>query len=81
MHKYLYRKLRDYLDLYIRSDDSVVEIDAKGMSESLGFQNKNLLVFKSGSSESWTETCDLEFWPYGPSCAGDSATDLLRFLK
>lgn len=60
MHKYLYRKLRDYLDLYIRPDDSVVEIDAKGMSESLGLHNKNLLVFKSGGGESWTETCDLE---------------------
>lgn len=47
MHKYLYRKLRHYLDLYVRRDDRVVEIDAKGMSDSIRFENEALIILRS----------------------------------
>ena len=49
MQNYLYRKLHDYLGLYVRPDDRLVQIDAKGMSDSLRFQNQQLLVIKGGS--------------------------------
>jgi hypothetical protein len=39
MRKYFYSKLRDYLDLYIRADDRVAEIDAKGAREQLRFRH------------------------------------------
>jgi hypothetical protein len=60
MHKYLYRKLRDYLDLYVRPDDHIVEIDAKGMSDSLKFQNQTSIVLKSGAGESWGAAANLD---------------------
>ena len=44
MNKYLYRKLRDYLNLYVRPDDRIVEIDAKKIAHSLKFQSPNLMV-------------------------------------
>ncbi len=32
MRRYFYKKLRQYLDLYVRPNDRIVEIDAKGSS-------------------------------------------------
>ncbi len=43
MRKYFYSKLREYLDLYIRPDDRIAEIDAKGAQEGLKFQNHLVL--------------------------------------
>ncbi len=39
MRKYFYSKLREYLDLYIRPNDRIFEIDVKGTAERLKFQN------------------------------------------
>ncbi len=39
MRKYFYTKLREYLDLYVRPDDRIFQIDAKGTGERLNFQN------------------------------------------
>jgi Glycosyl transferase family 2 len=38
MRKYFYTNLRKYLDLYIRPDDRVFEVDAKGTADRLEFQ-------------------------------------------
>ncbi len=43
MRKYLYSKLKEYLDLYIRPDDRVAEIDAKGAQGDLKFENHLVL--------------------------------------
>ena len=51
MRRYLYRQLREYLELYVRPGDRVVEIDAKGAAESLKFQECELLVLESSSRE------------------------------
>jgi hypothetical protein len=51
MRRYLYRQLREYLELYVRPGDRVVEIDAKGAAESLKFQECELLVLESSSQE------------------------------
>lgn len=39
MRKYFYERLRRYLDLYVRPDDRIVEIDVKGTSQWLKFEN------------------------------------------
>jgi hypothetical protein len=44
MRKYLYRKLREYLDLYVRSGDRIVEIDPKETPAPFEFPNDHLLV-------------------------------------
>lgn len=50
MHKYLYRKLRDYLGLYVRPGDRVVEIKVKKAPE-LNFPNVESLVVQSTERE------------------------------
>ncbi len=49
MRKYFYRKLREYLDLYVRPGDRIVEIDAKGAAGWLEFEN-HLVVPAATSS-------------------------------
>jgi hypothetical protein len=51
MQKYLYCKLHDYLSLYVRPDDRLVQIDAKETSYSVKFQNQELLILKSESQD------------------------------
>jgi Glycosyl transferase family 2 len=46
MPKYLHRKLRDYLDLYVRPENRVVEIKATPASEPLPFGNAHALVLE-----------------------------------
>lgn len=43
MRKYLYAKLRDYLDLYVRPEDRIAEIDAKGAAGRLHFEQHLVL--------------------------------------
>ena len=43
MRKYFYSKLREYLDLYIRANDRVAEIDARGAQEQLKFAQHLIL--------------------------------------
>jgi hypothetical protein len=50
MPKYLYRKLRDYLDLYIRPEDRVAEIDAREAAN-LHFERHLLVSSDSVTSE------------------------------
>jgi hypothetical protein len=58
MHKYLYHKLHDYLALYVRPEDRVVEIDATTVSRSLRFQNENMMVLKGGAEHSAAAAAD-----------------------
>src|SRR3984893_14969880 len=51
MRKYLYRKLREYLDLYVRPGDRVALISAKDTAGPLEFQGHELLVLQSSSRE------------------------------
>ena len=51
MRKYLYRKLRDYLDLYVRPGDRVALISAKETAGPLEFQGYEHLVLQSSSRE------------------------------
>jgi hypothetical protein len=51
MRRYLYRQLREYLNLYVRPGDRVAEIDAKGAAETLEFREQELLVLQSPSRE------------------------------
>jgi hypothetical protein len=44
MRDYLYRRLRQYLELYVRPDDRIVEIHAKRMPDTSKFQNYQRLV-------------------------------------
>jgi Glycosyl transferase family 2 len=51
MRKYLYRKLREYLDLYVRPGDRIAEISAKEIAEPLKFPKNELLVLQSPSRQ------------------------------
>ena len=51
MRRYLYRQLREYLNLYVRPGDRVAQIDAKGAAETLKFREQELLVLQSPSRE------------------------------
>ncbi|HEV2842249.1 MAG TPA: glycosyltransferase family 2 protein [Chthoniobacterales bacterium] len=51
MRKYLYRKLRDYLDLYVRPGDRIAVINAKEAGEPLEFRGREVLVLESSSRE------------------------------
>ena len=50
MRNYFYRKLREYLDLYVRLEDRILKIDTKGISESLRFQDNALLVLTTNEA-------------------------------
>jgi hypothetical protein len=60
MRKYLYRKLRKYLDLYVRPGDRIAEIDAKETAERLKFQDHELLVLQGTSKEIGQPRVNLE---------------------
>jgi Glycosyl transferase family 2 len=51
MREYFYRKLGEYLALYIRPTDRVVEIDAKTSPHLLGFQHHDVLSSGNGTRE------------------------------
>jgi hypothetical protein len=51
MRKYLYRKLREYLDLYVRPGDRIVEIDPKETPAPFEFSNDQLLVLDRNRSD------------------------------
>jgi len=59
MRKYLYRKLREYLDLYVRPGDRVALIGAKEAAQPLDFQGREQLVLES-SREVGRPPFDLE---------------------
>jgi glycosyl transferase family 2 len=60
MRKYLYRKLREYLDLYVRPGDRVALISAKETAGPLEFQGHELLVLQSSSREIGQPRLNLE---------------------
>ena len=60
MRKYLYRKLREYLDLYVRPGDRIALISAKETAEPLEFQGRELLVLQSSSGEGGQPRLNLE---------------------
>lgn len=60
MRKYLYRKLREYLDLYVRPGDRLAVINAKEAGEPLEFQGQELLVLQSASRGTDQPPLDLE---------------------
>ena len=43
MRRYLYKKLREYLDLYVRPDDRIVQIVAEGTRDDLTFDKQLVL--------------------------------------
>lgn len=60
MRKYLYRKLRDYLDLYVRPGDRIAVINAKEAGEPLEFQGQELLALQGSAQENGQPQLDLE---------------------
>ena len=60
MRKYLYRKLREYLDLYVRPGDRIAQISAKEIAEPLKFQSHDVLVLQSPSREIGQPRLNLE---------------------
>ncbi|HWM26669.1 MAG TPA: glycosyltransferase family 2 protein [Chthoniobacterales bacterium] len=60
MRKYLYRKLRDYLDLYVRPGDRIAVINAKEAGEPLEFQGQELLALQGSPREMGQPRLDLE---------------------
>ncbi len=60
MRKYLYRKLRQYLDLYVRPGDRIALINAKETAEPLEFRGHELLVLESSSQGTGQPRVDLE---------------------
>lgn len=60
MRKYLYRKLRDYLDLYVRPGDRIAVINAKEAGEPLEFQGQELLALQGSPRENGQPRLDLE---------------------
>lgn len=60
MRKYLCRKLREYLDLYVRPGDRIAEIRARERAEPLKFQGHELLVLESPSREIGQPRANLE---------------------
>jgi hypothetical protein len=60
MRKYLYRKLREYLDLYVRPGDRIAQISAKEIAEPLKFQSHDVLVLQSPSREIGLPRLNLE---------------------
>jgi hypothetical protein len=60
MRKYLYHKLRQYLDLYVRPGDRIAEIRAKETAALLKFPEHELLVLESPSRETGQPQANLE---------------------
>jgi hypothetical protein len=60
MRKYLYRKLREYLALYVRPGDRIAVINAKEAGEPFEFQGQELLVLESAPGETDPAPLDLE---------------------
>ena len=60
MRKYLYRKLREYLDLYVRPGDRIAVINAEEAGEPLEFKDQELLVLQSSPREIDQPRLDLE---------------------
>ena len=60
MRKYFYRKLREYLDLYVRTGDRLVVISAKETPEPLEFQGQELLVLQRSPRENGQLGLNLE---------------------
>jgi len=83
MRKYFYRKLREYLDLYIRPEDRLFEIDVKGTAERLKFQN-HCVHLTPGGTEAQNNFCELnEFRPDYVLLNGNIhyETDIQSFLE
>ena len=83
MRKYFYTKLREYLDLYIRPDDRIVEIDAKGAAGRLKFEN-HLVLTATGRAEQGTDlSAIMEFRPDYVLLNGNIQyeTDIQNFLE
>ena len=83
MRKYFYRKLREYLDLYIRPEDRLFEIDVKGTAERLKFENHRVHV-APGVTEERKNFCELdEFRPDYVLLNGNIhyETDIQNFLE
>jgi Glycosyl transferase family 2 len=58
MRTYFYRQLRRYLDLYIRPNDRVLEIDAKTSPEPLHFEQHFLLALRGNAREGGGESAN-----------------------
>ena len=60
MRKYFYRKLREYLDLYVRPGDRVALISARESATPFKFEGRELLVLQSPSREIGQPRLDLK---------------------
>jgi hypothetical protein len=60
MRKYFHRKLREYLDLYVRPGDRIAIVSATKAGEPLGFPGQESLVLPSSSPEIGQPRLDLE---------------------
>ena len=60
MRKYLYRKLREYLDLYVRPGDRIAQISARETVGPFQFQSHDSLVLQGASRESGAPRLDVQ---------------------
>lgn len=60
MRKYLYRKLREYLDLYVRPGDRIAQISARETVGPFQFQSHDSLVLQGPSRESGAPRLDVQ---------------------
>ena len=59
MRKYLYRKLQEYIEFYVRPGDRIAEISAKKIAEPLKFQGHEVLDLQTPSREMQGDRLDL----------------------
>jgi hypothetical protein len=83
MRKYFYTKLHEYLDLYVRPDDRIVEVDAKGAAGRLTFENHLVLTAAAPGEEREDFSAIKEFRPDYVLLNGNIhyEVDIQRFLE
>ncbi len=61
MRRYLYRKLTEYLNLYVRSDDRIVQISVKEPPNSLALRSgQSLMLQRQRAGETIRSRADLK---------------------
>ena len=60
MRRYLYRKLSEYLSLYVRPDDRIVQITVKEPPNSLGLRSGQSLMLQRRAGEAIRSRADLK---------------------
>src|SRR4051794_32890174 len=83
MRNYFYKKLREYVDLYVRPEDRIFEIDVKGTAGRLKFDSPNLHLPRESADGARDFTTLEEFRPDYVLLNGNIhyETDIQGFLE